>query len=304
LTLLNDQLLTPEAALRLTTLADSVPHPRAVLLQLLRAGDDPLELARVVATDPAMAALLLRTVNSAQFHLSREIGSVQHAITYLGANLVRDIAIRHAVSVTTSNPDQLTQQVHHAVWRGSYLASAIAFVVAQRHSLSGAAELSTQTLLFSLGDLALVTHHPQLAALYREPSGLPGRVDRIQRELGFNSAMIGAHLASVWQLPKALGRVLALSLAPLNTPPQNIEPDLLPDLAVGYFSNRLADVLSAQTQFDLRAGVDALSDLPEAALLPAYLAASGFDDAIGVLNDSAVERRLAGVFDGARALAA
>lgn len=166
LRLLDDTLLEPDVALRLAGLADSLPRPRSVMLQLAQAGDDPAELARIVATDPATAALLLRTVNSAQFSLRSEITSIQHAITYLGANLVRDVAIRHAMTVPAAGRNLTAERIYQGLWRNSYLASGIALALAQRLRLPAPAATSTQALLFMLGDIALVSHYPQIADLY------------------------------------------------------------------------------------------------------------------------------------------
>jgi HD-like signal output (HDOD) protein len=277
-----------------------VPRPRTVLLQLLQAGDDPLELARVVATDPSTVALLLRTVNSAQFGLSREITSVQHAITYLGANLVRDVAIRHVLTVAPSDVDAAVEQVHRALWTVSYLASAVAFTLAQQLRLAGAASLSTQSLLFGLGDLALVARYPQVGALHRSGAVLGDRVATVQNELGLNGALAGAHLARAWELPRGLCDVLAASLAPLATAPDAIDGALLPAVTVGYFANRLAEALAAQSYFDLRQTVDGLAGQPAMALLPHYVAAARLDSLGAVLLEPAVERRLAAVYASVR----
>lgn len=301
LALLREESLTPAARQRLQALAGAVPRPRTVFLELLQTGGDPLELARVVAGDPAAAALLLRTVNSAQFQLAREITSVQRAITYLGANLVRDIAIRHALAGSQTGTDHRMARVHEALWSSSHIASAIAFSLAQQLRLSGAAELSTQTLLFNLGDIALVVCHPQLVELYSGEGGLHERVDGMQRELGYNAALAGAHLGNIWQLPLRLCRVLGASLAPLSMPQQDLDPELLQGVALGYFANRLAEVLSAQSVFQLQAGIDNLIKRPEAAMLPEYLAAGGLGNALTALTDPALERRLAAIHASAGA---
>lgn len=295
LTLLDDKSLTAEARGHLQALVDTSPRPRLVLLQLLQGGGDPSELARVVAGDPTTAALLLRTVNSAQFQLTQKIASVQRAITYLGANLVRDIAIRNALALPQA-ADSLQQGVLETLWSNSYLASAIAFALAQRSRLSGPAELSTQTLLFGLGDIALVTQQPQLAELYLEEAALHQRVDRIQRELGCNAALAGAHLGRAWQLPQGLCRALEASLLPLTTPAQDLEAELLPGVALGYFANRLAEQLSRQEVFQLQAGLDCLLDSTEAARIPEYLAAAGLSNASALLADPGLKRRLSTVF--------
>lgn len=291
--LLDDDVLAPDVALQLTNLADALPRPRSVMLQLVQAGDDPAEVARVVATDPATAALLLRTVNSAQFNLSHEITSVQHAITFLGANLVRDIALHHSMAVPVDTRNLAAERIYQGLWRNSYLASGIALTLAQRLRMPSPSVLATQALLFRLGDIALVSHHPQLASLYHADLDLIDLVDQTQRQLGFNSAMIGAHLAQVWGLPPQLRILLRRSLAPLAGGPQTLAADVLPGVALGYFSTRLAQALSRQVDFDVPAAMQALGSRAEAYYLPQYLSAIRLDDVPSVLAEPAVERRLA-----------
>lgn len=300
LTLVTDAVLAVDGARRLAELAGTVPRPRTVLLQLLQAGDDPPELARVVATDPSMVAVLLRTVNSAQFGLSHDITSVQYAITYLGANLVRDLAIRHALMVAPDDVDAAVREVQQELWITSHLASAIAFRLAQQLRVAGAANLSTQSLLFGLGDLALVARYPQLAVHYRFGVALADRVAVMQNELGLNAALVGAHLARTWELPQGLCDVLAASLAPLACAPDAIEASLLPGVALGYYANRLGEMLAAQPRFELRQAIEGLDAQPAMALLPRYLAAMRLESLGAELLDPAVERRLAAVHASVR----
>lgn len=290
ISLLDDQALDPQTALALTALADALPRPRGVMLQLLEAGDDPANVARVVASDPATAALLLRTVNSAQFGLLREITSVQHAITYLGANLVRDVALHHAMAVPVDTRNLTAERLYQGLWRDSYLASGIAHTLAQHCGWPAPSVLSTQALLFRLGDIALLSHRPELASLYNTDPDLSDLVDGTQQMLGFNSAMVGAHLAQVWGLPRPLCDTLRRSLAPLVG-------DALRDaqrlsVTVGYFSTRLAQAVSRLPGFDLPAAMDDLMQRAEAHYLPAYLADVGLPDPLAVLADPAVARRI------------
>ncbi|HCO44825.1 MAG TPA: hypothetical protein DIT63_12025 [Gammaproteobacteria bacterium] len=294
--LLNTRPVTPEAAACLVDLSDSLPRPRAVLTQLLLAGDDPVELARVVATDTASAALLLRTVNSARFHLTRPVSSVQHAVTYLGANLVRDMAIRHALALPAPAHDPAAERANQRLWRIGYLASTIALAVARHQRWPSAGALSTQALLFGLGDIALLAHHPGLAELYAPDYGLPARVEEIQRRLALNPAMAAAHLGRVWQLPQELVRGLGASLTPLAGGPQQLAPDLLAPVTLGYFSTGLADVMLRQGSCDPRTAVDTLLGLPHAFFLPEYLAACGVSGVLDALAQPAAARRLNAVW--------
>ena len=196
-----------------------------------------------------------------------------------------------AIPVDTRN--LAAERIYQALWRDSYLASGIAHVLAQRFGWPSPSVLSTQALLFRLGDVALVLHQPELVALYNADMDLSELVDQTQQTLGFNAAMAGTHLAQVWGLPRAIGEVLRGSLAPLVGDTLSDEQRL--GVTVGYFSTRLAQALSRQVAFDLPAALRALLERPEAHYLPRYLAGISLPDPLLALAEPAVERRLAGM---------
>src|SRR5580765_3806630 len=72
-----------------------LPH---VVRELLRELSDPASsarsVARIAASDPTLAATLIRTVNSAAIGLRRKITSVSESVAYLGYSTVRSLVIR------------------------------------------------------------------------------------------------------------------------------------------------------------------------------------------------------------------
>ena len=51
------------------------------------------DLNRLIGNDPALSARILKVVNSAFYGLPRQIGSINRAISLLGLNAVKNIAI-------------------------------------------------------------------------------------------------------------------------------------------------------------------------------------------------------------------
>ena len=127
-----------------------------------------LPLADLLSADPGSAALLLRVVNSPQFSLTTKISSVRHAITYLGANLVRDILLGNMINTDARSTDAQLERIHQRLWQSSYLASGLAFQLALQ--LRGGVEegqfVAAERLRVFLG-LALVEAHEAL--LLQEP---------------------------------------------------------------------------------------------------------------------------------------
>jgi HD-like signal output (HDOD) protein len=68
-----------------------------VVPKLMRLANDPdsslMDVNEVIACDPALAARILKIVNSSFYGLPREIGSIDRAIVLLGLNAVKNIAI-------------------------------------------------------------------------------------------------------------------------------------------------------------------------------------------------------------------
>jgi DNA-binding NarL/FixJ family response regulator len=72
----------------------SVPRAYAELHRL--AGDpsaDMSAIAQVVETDPSMSARVLQLVNSAYFGVSQHIASIRQAVSYLGLDLLKGLAL-------------------------------------------------------------------------------------------------------------------------------------------------------------------------------------------------------------------
>ncbi|MDO9241288.1 MAG: HDOD domain-containing protein, partial [Methylicorpusculum sp.] len=70
--------------------------PAAALKLLKLTNDDTSkvkDLSRVIETEPALAAKVIRIVNSAAFCLPKKITSIKHAVNLLGFSAVRQAAM-------------------------------------------------------------------------------------------------------------------------------------------------------------------------------------------------------------------
>lgn len=95
---MNDAELIKKAARSI--LKDEIKHlqlvPAAAIKLLKLANDDNASienLARIMETEPVLAAKILKQVNSAAYALSNKTTSINHAVTLLGLSAVRQLAI-------------------------------------------------------------------------------------------------------------------------------------------------------------------------------------------------------------------
>jgi HD-like signal output (HDOD) protein len=207
------------------------------------------QLETIIAKDPAMTATLLRLANSAQFGLSRQVLSLDHAVTLLGMSRVRTLALSSSMSIAFPQVPGLDRAVF---WKFSMACAGYA------QWLAGAAGLDPQQawlagMMLRLGELLIGQRAPaSLVEIEAQPSQVTTRWEREQRLLGFDEAQVTAVLARHWNFPEAI--VSGLQSA---GDPMGVEPfDRL--AGVVHLAARLADCPNPNP--------DVISDLPMAVI--------------------------------------
>lgn len=273
--------------------------PPALLERVSRGLDDPEELTEAVTSDPTLSADVLRTVNSAAFHLAAPISSIQHAVTYLGTNMVKGLVLQATVGQLLELESPAQHTAYMRLWRASYIASAVAQELGKAVGSEDPSVLATRALLANIGDLALVSARADLASLYAAHAPLFDRVAGQQEAIVANSAIIGATLARRWALPADLEHSLRYQLVPMAWPPERFGETGLDsgEQVLVWFAMLVGDATSFGASRNL---ADFAIDRPDAleyVYLPAYLRASGHRDLPALLQDPDTRGKLQRVID-------
>src|SRR3990167_7392025 len=137
-----------------------LPVMSEVVHALIRTLNDPdssaTQVEAIIAKDPALTANLLRLANSAQFGLSRQVLSLDHAITLMGMSRVRALAL--STSISTAFP-QVPGLDRTAFWKFSMACAGYA------QWLAGGAGLDPQQawlagMMLRLGELIIGQKSP------------------------------------------------------------------------------------------------------------------------------------------------
>ncbi|MBC8003620.1 MAG: HDOD domain-containing protein [Opitutaceae bacterium] len=184
--------------------ADRIPPMPHAVLRVLKLLDDPdsdaSHLAEAVSSDPVLASALLRLANTTAFAQAGVVASAEQAVTAVGFAKLRSLVLATTLRgmVTFAPADQL-------VWANALATAMIAQRLAREVAPSSADEVFLMGLLHGLGQLVLLASkdtratYSQVLRRIRET-----HVDYVAaevEEIGFSHPMIGALVASRWNLP-------------------------------------------------------------------------------------------------------
>lgn len=191
----------------------TIPEVLARIWQLV---DDPRSSARdleqVVSFEPPLAAKVLRLANSPYYGGRGRVQDVQMAITALGFDTLRNLAV--CLSVASGLVQREARQNvmdQRALWRHSVTTAVVARRLAREADLEDVDEVFTAGLLHDIGVFVIALGRPEA---YGEivRVGLERNLDqrRAEREvLGFDHAEVGCAFAQRWHFPHALQDMIA-----------------------------------------------------------------------------------------------
>ncbi len=175
-----------------------------VLALFDRGGVDLVVLMQKIGQDPALAARVLRVVNSPFYGFSRHIGSLKDAGMMLGVHTLRNIVT--AVGIMSHFPpggdvgfDRLS------FWQHAIDTGVAAKVLAGHCGLDGETAF-TAGLLHDIGKLVMAAYFPadfEQVLTTRDERDCPLR-EAEQAVLGFDHGLVGAKVAQQWKLPVAI----------------------------------------------------------------------------------------------------
>jgi HD-like signal output (HDOD) protein len=227
---------------------DKLPSPPGVFFKLSELAASPTsslaDVAAVVNGDPAIAAKVLQLANSAAFGLARTTTSLPQAVSYLGVDTIKCIALTSSLFAKGNSREIETLQI---------TALEVASIAKRLMPDRGRAdEAFVAGLLHDIGRVILAVSVPEtFAAVDKEAAETGDRVDVVERRiLGASHAEIGACLLGIWGLPPSIVDCVACH----HEPAPGTDPKLIAAVHV-------AQATVSRTPFDEHIVVAAGGDL-------------------------------------------
>jgi len=208
--------LTPQSVITDSLELLSLPDVFLRINSLINEGSSSFqEIAAAASLDPALAARMLKIVNSPYYGCVARIDTLPRALTIIGLEDFYHLLLSVSAAETFRKipPDLLSLG---DVWLHSVHCAAIARQVARASSVLHAERFFVAGLLHRIGSLALCHRCPEVMRVILERAGGRSAVlaDLEQQVLGFTHADVSAALARAWGLPESLREMIGGYLEP------------------------------------------------------------------------------------------
>ncbi len=165
-----------------------------------RTDASPNELNKVVSLDPVLTGQVLKLINSAYYSLVNKVTSLTRAITMLGMNTVKNIALSTAIIRTISGAKKSRALPTTKFWAHSIGAGVSARLLGELKGFSPMEreELFLAGLLHDLGKIPFGDEYSEVLDIARRRR-LP--LIRVERHmLGIDHEEVGLMIAEKWKL--------------------------------------------------------------------------------------------------------
>lgn len=222
------------------------------LLSEMGAEPNTLQLAKIVDSDPMVAASVLRRINSAYYGVRRRIASVQKAVMLLGflevANLVLTAGMEQLGE--TLCPEEHSDAFER-IMRTCIGTAQYAREIASHLNLSGEGQAFSAGLLHAVGRLIMLHNDPEAyEALWEAEGGLPSR-EAESEAFGIDHARLGAVAADEWKLPGVLIKAIRYYPMPekLDVQEQRLVARLVATAASAVNAMQLAQDVESEREY-------------------------------------------------------
>ncbi|NLP01092.1 MAG: HDOD domain-containing protein [Fibrobacter sp.] len=194
---------------RITESIIGLPTLPTVVSKMIELVDNPktsaASLARLISTDQALTARILKLANSAYYGFPREISTVNMAIVVIGFNTVKDMGLSLSVFDVFKNLENTPLFDISRFWEHSIACGVASRMLARNYRSRFAGEAFVAGLLHDIGKVILnqYFHTEFIQIMNRTSSGMT--LDEAEKEvIGTSHSRIGAWLAEKWNLPRII----------------------------------------------------------------------------------------------------
>nr|MEE4268275.1 HDOD domain-containing protein [Candidatus Krumholzibacteria bacterium] len=193
---------TTEVILKKIKDLPSLPLVVNRLLEIMEQESSSAEdISNVLSGDQALAAKVLKLVNSSFYGLSGEVSTISRAVVVLGVGAIRNLAMGLSIAQIMVKGERGELQKHF--WDHSITTATATELLARQCGYPDPEEAFIAGLLHDIGHLVLLLALPQEFLALTE-AGQAGLVDVEKAQLGLGHHQVGQKVLKHWKLPHPL----------------------------------------------------------------------------------------------------
>lgn len=200
----------------------NLPSPPAVAVQILSTvqneNSDFNKLTRIIAADPALTGKMLQIANSGFYALPKKVTSIDRALTVLGTNIIKNIALSFVITtdMRTCKNSKFDINKH---WRHSVTTAVAAELLTQQLGQHNE-DIFVTALLHNIGmPIISAQRNEEYSQIFKTTELTSDEV--INKELqtfGFDHQQVGALLIKHWGLPERIAEPIRYHHRPDSAP--------------------------------------------------------------------------------------
>jgi HD-like signal output (HDOD) protein len=195
------------------------------------------QVVRIVGSEPALAARLLKMSNSAMLNRSgKQVTDLRTAVNRMGHNMVRSSAISFAMAqIRGASKLKGLEKFLEDLWESSTHVAALSYLVAAKFTKLNPDEAMLAGLLHGIGKLYIVTRAEKHPMLFMQPEALN---DMIR---DWHAAIAKAILEN-WEFPEEMAEAISAQddLSRESEDPPNLSDIIATAILMASFSSDVA----------------------------------------------------------------
>ncbi len=197
---------------RLTQEKFRLPSPPAIAIRILetfKKGEPSFEeIARIISSDPALTAKILRFANSSFFGLQKKVDNLSTAVGLIGLEALKNMALSFAI-VQKFRGESSGGFSFELFWKRAVTSAVAASEIARTISLTSE-NIFVAALLMDLGILTMHLCRPQdYQQVFDEKRAKGLSVVEAERLVfGFDHQAVGQELLQEWNLPEGIWQLV------------------------------------------------------------------------------------------------
>jgi len=156
---------------------------------------DANTIARIIQTDPAITAKIVKAANSAFYGSQNPVDTCPQAVVRLGMSVTHSLVVNYTLRDLFKTKSKQLNQRMHKLWLHSIKVASLCYVLSKHCKVLNPDEAMAIGLLHDIGIAAIINQAENYPDLISDPVALDGAIDQLR-------GPFGSRILKSWRFPE------------------------------------------------------------------------------------------------------